>query len=229
MAIDIGVIATDLTRIEPIGRMAHQFGYEGICVSNQTNGLVKRTPEGIAIYQRANLSGKGIGSIRKQIENTRKHTILLSVQLGSIELTNWVVEDQRVDILTVDPARDSHLRDSTAHIAAMASTFLEIQFAPLLQTNGLNRSKILKIYREAVSVAVTAGMGVIISSGASQPIELRSPIAMIHIGMLLGLDRTDAEKAIQEYPATIIERNMKKLDSDLVQTGVEILRRGEEM
>jgi RNase P/RNase MRP subunit p30 len=106
-------------------------------------------------------------------------------------------------------------------------TALELQIAPLLNSSGLHRSKILKAYREAVVTAVGAGMGLVLSSGATHPMGLRSPLAMMHIGMLLGIDRTLAEKAVHELPTCIIERNMKRLSPEYVGPGVEIVRRGE--
>src|SRR4030042_1254801 len=117
---------------------------------------------------------------------------------------------QRVDLLTFDPSKEHRLRETTASLASSSATALEIQAAPLLQSSGLQRSKILKTCRETVATAVDAGMGVVLSSGAAHPMGLRSPVAMVHIGLLLGIERKLAESAIQELPAHLIERSMKR-------------------
>jgi len=154
--------------------------------------------------------------------------MIVSVPLRSIDVINWAAEDKRVDLLTVDSTLDNRLRDTTSRLAAAGNTYLEIQIAPLLKSSGLTRSKILKSYRESVSTAMDAGMGVVLTSGAIHPMGLRSSVAMAHIGILLGMDRAYADSAIGSLPWSIIERNMKKLQPGFVSNGVEVLQKGEE-
>ncbi|RDE11800.1 MAG: hypothetical protein C4K48_10945 [Candidatus Thorarchaeota archaeon] len=227
MAVDIGVNTPDMKDIGSFGRLAHQIGFTGIAISGVMDQPVTEISEGITVYRRVNLTGKGINSLRNQIQRIRKNAIIVAIQLGSIDTTNWAVEDQRVDLLTFDPSKEHRLRETTASLASGSATSLEIQIAPLLHSSGLQRSKILKTYREAVATALDAGMGVVLSSGAAYPMGMRSPVAMVHIGLLLGIERTLAERAVQELPAHLIERSMKRRQPEFVSPGVEILR-GEE-
>ncbi len=226
MTVDVGVYVPDMEKISSFGNIAHQIGFKGIAITGLMDQPFRQLAEEITVYRRVNITGKGINSLRKQIERVRKNTIIVAVQLGSIDMTNWVVEDKRVDFLTLDPSKDYKLRETTASIASNSATALEIQIAPLLNSSGLYRSKILKAYREAVMTAVGAGMGVVLSSGATHPMGLRSPLAMMHIGMLLGIDRPLVERAVHELPIYIIERNLKKLSTEFVSSGVEIVQRG---
>ena len=227
MAVDIGVNIPDVKDIGSFGKLAHQIGFTGIAISGVMDRPVTEIPEGITIYRRVNLTGRGINSLRNQIQRVRKNAIIVATQLGSIDTTNWAVEDQRVDLLTFDPSKEHRLRETTASLASSSATSLEIQIAPLLHSSGLQRSKILKTYRETVATAVDAGMGVVLSSGAAHPMGLRSPAAMVHIGLLLGIERELAERAIQELPAHLIERSMKRRQPEFVSPGVEILREEE--
>jgi len=227
MAVDIGVNIPDVKDIGSFGKLAHQIGFTGIAISGVMDQPVTEIPEGITIYRRVNLTGRGINSLRNQIQRVRKNAIIVATQLGSIDTTNWAVEDQRVDLLTFDPSKEHRLRETTASLASSSATSLEIQIAPLLHSSGLQRSKILKTYRETVATAVDAGMGVVLSSGAAHPMGLRSPAAMVHIGLLLGIERELAERAIQELPAHLIERSMKRRQPEFVSPGVEILREEE--
>ena len=180
------------------------------------------------VYSRVILHGKSINSVRKQIDKIRRKTMIVSVPLKSIEVTNWAAEDKRVDLLTVDSTQENRLRDTTAHLASISNTILEIQIAPLLKSTGLNRSKILKIYRESITTAMDAGMDVVLTSGAIHPMGLRSSVAMAHIGILLGMNRAYADSAVSDFPKSIIERNMRKLQPSFVSSGVEIIHKGEE-
>lgn len=228
MSIDLGVFVSDITNINSFGDMAWNLGLSGIAISSSNNDTYWSLSEGLTAYRRVNLHGKGINSVRKQINNIRRKTVIISVDLKSIDIANWAIEDNRIDLLTVDPTQENRLRDSTARLASVSNACLEIQIAPLLKTTGLNRSKILKSYREAVSTARDAGMDIIVTSGATHPLGLRSSVAMVHIGMLLGMDRAYAESSVSTIPKSIIERNVKKLQPEFVSSGIEILQKGEE-
>jgi RNase P/RNase MRP subunit p30 len=141
---------------------------------------------------------------------------------------NWAAEDQRVDLLTLDHSQEYRLRDSTARLAATYDTALEIRFDPLLHLAGLNRSKVIKVYRESVRTAIDSGMQVILSSGASHPLNMRSAMAIRHLGELLGMESKYAENAINQAPLDIVERNRRRLSSDYIAEGVEIRQRGTE-
>ena len=152
--------------------------------------------------------------------------MIVSVRLASVDTANWAAEDPRVDLLTVDNSREQRLRDSTAHLAAASKTALEIRYEPLLHLVGLNRSKVIKTYRESIRTAIDSGMQVILSSGATHPLNLRSPMAMRHIGELLGMEPKYAEYVVSEAPKIIIERNRKRFSSAFVTDGIEIIQKG---
>ncbi|MCJ7817676.1 MAG: hypothetical protein MUP60_02395 [Candidatus Thorarchaeota archaeon] len=228
MSVDLGVLAPDVTNIASFGDMASKLGLSGFAVVGSHANPFRNLTESMIVYSRVILHGKSINSVRKQIDMTRRKSMIVSVPLKSIEITNWAAEDRRIDLLTADSTQENRLRDTTARLASLSNTNLEIQIAPLLKSTGLNRSKILKSYREAVTTARDAGMDVILTSGANHPMGLRSSVAMAHVGILLGMDRAYADMAASSLPMSIIKRNMKKLQPGFVGSGVEVLRKGEE-
>ena len=228
MSIDLGILAPDVTKIDSFASMATKLGLSGIAVVGSLAEPYKQLTENMMVYNRVVLRGKNINSVRKQVSNTRRKSMIVSVPLKSIEITNWAAEDNRVDILTADSTQENRLRDTTAHLASISNTMLEIQIAPLLKSTGLNRSKILKSYREAVTTARDGGMNVILTSGASNPMGLRSSVAMAHIGILLGMDRAYADSAVSSLPMSIIEQNMRKLQPGFISSGVEVIQKGDE-
>ena len=228
MSFDLGVLTKDVAEIDSFSDMANKLGLKGFAVVGLQSEPLKTITADMQVCNRVILHGKSINSVRKQIDKIRRKAMIISVPLRSIEVTNWAAEDKRVDLLTVDPTQDNRLRDTTAHLASITNTHLEIQIAPLLKSSGLNRSKILKSYRESVTTAMDAGMDVVLTSGAIHPMGLRSSVAMAHIGILLGMDRAYADSAASSLPMSIIERNMKKLQPGFVSSGVEILQKEEE-
>lgn len=228
MSVDLGILAPDVTKIDSFGDMARKLGLSGIAVVGSFPEPFKQITENMMMYSRIALHAKSINSVRKQIDKIRRKALIVSVPLKSIEITNWAAEDNRVDLLTVNPTQENRLRDTTAHLASISNTMLEIQIAPLLKSTGLNRSKIIKSYREAVSTARDGGMDIVLTSGACNPMGLRSSIAMAHIGILLGMDRAYADNSVTCLPLSIIEKNMRKLQPGFVSSGVEVIQKGEE-
>jgi len=228
VSVDLGVLAFDAIEIDSFSDMARKLGLAGFAMVGLPTDPFKTLAKGMMVYSRVTLHGKSINSVRKQIDQIRRKSMIVSVPLKSIEVTNWAAEDTRVDLLTVDPTQENRLRDTTARLASISNTSLEIQIAPLLKLSGLNRSKILKLYRESVTTAMDAGMDVVLTSGANHPMGLRSSVAMAHIGILLGMDRSYADSAASDFPKSIIERNLKKLQPGFVSSGVEIIHKGEE-
>ena len=228
MSVDLGILAPDVTKLDSFGEMAAKLGLSGFAVVGSFTEPFKKITDNVSVYSRTILSGKSINSVRKQIDKIRRKSMIVSVPLKSIEITNWAAEDGRVDLLTASPTQENRLRDSTAHLASVSNTMLENQIAPLLNSSGLNRSKILKSYREAVSTARDGRMDVVLTSGTDQFMGLRSSVAMAHIGILLGMDRAYADSTVTSLPSSIIERNMRKLQPGFVSSGVEVIQKEEE-
>jgi RNase P/RNase MRP subunit p30 len=208
--------------------MAQKIGFTGFATHNTEGDSDRYFENGFSILNRADVSGRGIKSVTKQVDIVRKHSMIVAVKLSSIETANWAAADQRVDLLTLDPSREYRLRNTTARLAAASGTVLEIRFEPLLHLAGLNRSKVIKVYRESVRTAIDSGMQVILSSGATHPLHMRSAMAMRHLGELLGMKPEYAENAVNQAPLEIIERNRRRFGSDYVAEGVEIIQRGTE-
>jgi RNase P/RNase MRP subunit p30 len=226
VAIDVGVCIPDPKSLDSFVQMAQKLGFAGLATHVVEGAPDQLFQDGFSVLKRVNVSGRGLRSIRKQVESVRRQAMIVSVELASIETANWAAEDQRVDLLTLDPSRDFRLRDTTARFAAASNTALEIRFEPLLRLIGLNRSRVIKTYRESIETAIDAGMQVVLSSGAKHPLHMRSPVAMQNLGELLGMDSIYAEKAVDKAPLDIIQRNRERFSSDYVAEGVKIFRRG---
>ncbi|TFG29412.1 hypothetical protein EU527_15940 [Candidatus Thorarchaeota archaeon] len=224
MRVDLGVIGSDSIEIERFCMIAGKLGFSGLSTTIQQDTPVKILGQ-IEVYRRVDIRGKTTPSVRKQIDKVRKRAVIVSIEIGPIDSTNWAVEDNRIDLLTVNPRGEYTLRATTARMAASSDIALEIQIAPLLQATGLNRSKILKTYRETIAVASQNDMRILLTSGATTPIGLRSPVAITYVGILLGMEKQVSNNAITKFPAEIVQRNLKKLEPDYVNPSVKVLQR----
>ena len=224
MVIDLGVCVSDPKSLNSFIQMAKMLGFSGLATGNIDGGPDQQFENGFSVLTRTDISGKGLRSLKKQVESVRKSSMIIAVKLTSIETANWAAEDQRVDLLTLDPSRESRFRSTTARLAAASGTALEVRFEPLLQLAGLNRSKVFKTYRESIRTAIESGMQVILSSGATHPLHMRSSMAMRYVGELLGMSPKYSKSAVMQAPLVIIERNRRRLSSEYVAEGLEIVQ-----
>lgn len=227
MPLDLNVRMASFEQIELFTKMAYDLGFTGIAVPLPENQLIMKTDFGVTAYSRVDIDEGKLSSMKRQTKRVRPNTMVVSAPLASVEVANWAVEDNRIDLLTLPyRVRDNSLRDTTARLAASSGTALEIPILPLLLSSGLQRSKIIKTFRESARIALNSGMPIVLASGCDTPICMRSPVALQHIGLLLGIDSANSKSAVSTVPAKIIERNQKRLGPDFVATGVEIVRRG---
>ncbi len=227
MPIDLNVKISGLEKLDDFEDMAGRLGITGIATSAKLDKHVVVSKKGLVLYARTDLKSKRIGSLKKELGSHRRRAVIVAFPLAGVETSNWAAGDRRVDLLTLGENNiGSPLKDSTAHLAEHSGTALEIQFAAILQSTGLNRSRVLKGFREATRTALDAGMKIVLSSGASHSINMRSPMAMTYIGFMLGMNRVDSREAVFNTPQRIVERNERKLSSEFVGPGVEIVKRG---
>ena len=228
MVIDLGVCVPDSKSLDSFVQMAVKLGITGFATNNIEGRSDQHLEGGFSFLKRVDVSGTGLRSIKKQVGDVRQNAMIVSVKLTSVESANWAVEDHRVDLLTLDPSREIRFRSTTARLAAASGTCLEVRFEPLLHLFGLNRSKVIKVFRASIQTAIDEGMQVILSSGATNALHMRSGRAIRHIGELLGMDTKYAENAVNRVPLDIMERNRRRFSSDFVAEGVEIVQRGAE-
>jgi RNase P/RNase MRP subunit p30 len=226
VGIDIGVCVSTPKDLESFVQMAQKLGFTGIATHNIEGEPEQLFENKFTILKRSDVFGRGLKSLRKQVDNVRRRSMIVSVKLASVETANWAAEDQRVDLLTLDHSQAHRLRDSTARLAATSDTALEIRIEPLLHLAGLSRSKVIKVYRESIRTAIDSEMQVILSSGALHPLHMRSTMAIRCLGELLGMGSKYAENAIKQAPVDLVERNRRKFGSDYVAEGVEIIQKG---
>lgn len=225
MPLDLNVRVPKSDRLTDFTQMAIRIGLTGFAVPLPLRNPITKTNDGIVLMTRTDLVGKGVESIKKQLSRIRRQTAVIAVPLSDIEVSNWAAEDSRVDLLTVaELSKENTIRESTAKLAAHNGIALEIPIAPLLRFSGLDRSKVLKVYRESVTTAIGAGMKVVLSSFASEPILMRAPSAMWHIGIILGMDKRQSRECVYQVPDQILSRSEQKMRSQSFAPGIEVVR-----
>ena len=167
--------------------------------------------------------------MKNKVKQYRSKAIIVAAPLTNVNLANWAAEESMIDILTLVPPYNEHkLRKTTARLAASNFTMLEVPINPLLSVEGMARARILKTFRESVATAIGSGMSIILSSGATNPLGMRSPKAMQHIGQMLGIEISKTRSCVNENVSQIINRNKQKLSDEYIANGIRIVKEGKD-
>jgi RNase P/RNase MRP subunit p30 len=225
-ATDLNLRIKHKDEIQHFLRIAEGLGFDQLAVPSNLLNSYEKLQEDVTLLSRIDLPDETLGKLKGALNRYRTKHVIVAVQVSDPSVSNWAAKDERIDLLTLAPMSDSvHLRQSTAKLAAKSGIALELTLAPLLETQGFDRSRTLKSMREDVSTAVNAGMKVVFCSGANKPMMMRSPRALCYVGKLLGLDRTQAKAAVYNHPDEIVQSNLRKLTGKFVRPGVEVLEK----
>lgn len=225
MQVDLNVNITKSDYIPHFVKVAKDLGLNGLAVTCNIDRPSIALKDGFHLYKRVTLKQTTLSALKTRVSQVRRYVMIVSVPLQSVQLANWAADDARVDILTLSGmTKEMPLKTSTAHLAASSGTALEIQIAPLLTKFGLDRSRVIKTFRESIRVALSAKMPIVLSSGANTPMMLRSPRAMLYIARLLGITNPEFREIMTHTIERIISQNQRKLSDDYVAPGIEIMR-----
>ena len=225
-AIDLDVRISSVQELPRFLEMAKFLGYSA--VASHFPPETDLSEDNIPIYRRVNLESRKLSTLKKQAASARAQYAVVAVPLLGVETANWAAEDAKVDLLMVDFTGKHVLRKTTASMSAKHGTALELSIAPRLGCSGLNRSRIIRNLHDSVTVAIQAGMKIMLSSGADMPIRMRSPVALRNIGMILGLNRRTADNAIGLNQQLLIAQNIERMNGNRIGPGLKIIKSGDD-
>ncbi len=182
---------------------------------------------GVDISTRVDLAPRSSSELLRSIRKVRRKFELVAVECSSKSVARQAAKDNRVDLL-VFSSNVSHGRFfdyEEARLASQSYAALEINIAPLLDSAGSFRARLLSSLRRETTIAMKIGVPVVICSGAVDSYQLRSPYDFIGLASLFGMVSATALGAISAAPSIIVERNRRKLDSGYVAKGISVVGR----
>jgi ribonuclease P/MRP protein subunit RPP1 len=153
---------------------------------------------------------------------------IIAVVCESKEVARQAAKDHRVDLLNF-PATDPRRRffdKAEAELASSSVAALEIDVKPIITLKGPARIRLLAVLRREAAIAEDYRVPVVVSSGATNPLQLRKPMEMAALATLFDLDKPTALDAVSKAPLTIVKKNREKLSPSFVAPGIRIIREG---
>jgi len=219
--------------LEDIVKAAKEFDYKGV---GFVSYILKKEEESILLseikrvssqynfeiffgYEATNL--KEIATLLKR----RKELDLILVRGGNLTLNRKAVETRGIDILT-HPSferNDCGIDYVMSKYAKENEVAIEINFREVLNSEKLKRAQVIKNHAKIVSLYKKFKFPLIVSSGALSHWQIKDPKVLISYLVSLGLEISEAKKALKEYPKKIIERAREWKSEKWIMRGVKIV------
>lgn len=180
--------------------------------------------------KRIDLTPRTPRELLRLLRRSRRRFEVVSVVCGSKAVARQAAKDRRVDLLAFSAA-NLHRRffdQAEAELASKALSSFEIDITPLLEQTGLQRVRLISRLRQEAQIARKFDVPIIISSGASEPYQLRSPRDCAALASLFDLDVQLSLDALSENALALVERNRRKLSPGYMAPGVRIVKRRDE-
>jgi ribonuclease P/MRP protein subunit RPP1 len=217
--------------IEQLTALARYFGYSGIALANHSDKLPQSWPElpstdEVEVFRGIELVEENPSKLHGLIGKFRKSVDVLIVHGGSEAVNRAALENPRVDILN-HPAFDksSGLNQVLAKAAAENDVAIGLTLRPLLHSRGPRRVHLLSDLRANLDLARKYDVPLVLSSDAISCFDLRSPMEVLALAEICGLEEQEALEAMTTVPERIISRNSP--GPGYIREGIEVLEGGD--
>lgn len=172
----------------------------------------KATECGISIYKKLVLKPEGRRDLLKSLRENRGKFEVITVLCENLETALVAARDSRVDTLIIPPKPRFRFDKG---VAALIKNRIELPFIYLLE----GREAFLETAMRIVDI-LGRKIEIIVSSGASEELDLRGPRELASLLEVLGYAQEESLDSVSKIPEKILERNLLKLSKNYVARGV---------
>lgn len=169
---------------------------------------------------RVELKESNVEKIRSLLPKVRKQYELVSVNTSLAKVAQWVVKDNRVDILTVPyKSIKEIITQNLANVAANNQTFLEIDISFLTFSNSFSPSIQMRVLSRIIHLIIREKAPFILTMNVENPLEFRDERSIIAMANLIGIPNKAIKENMRKFKERI-ELNRNKLSPDFIAPGV---------
>jgi RNase P/RNase MRP subunit p30 len=226
--IDLHVIPKvgDETSCRQTGQLLRDAGYDAVALTVPTGVMKERLRElrnqfldsNIEVFFRVDLNCSNRQELLKLLKRFRNSYDVISVNCSNHALALVAARDRRVDVIFFDPSKRNVWFDHS--IANVSHAALEFNLSTMLTEKG----PIQKSMKE-INIAKEHKVKIVLSSGSTSPLMIRTPSQLSAIGRILGLSRDQARDSVMKIPWLIVKQNVERRSNKYVEEGVTIVRR----
>lgn len=173
----------------------------------------------IDVVSKLNITPKTPNFLLQSLKKYRWEYEVISVTCFTKSVARQAGRDHRVDIVKF-PLKGASFDYHQANLMKNTGSALEIEIRHLLEDAPQQLERNIKQLGKQVRVAGRHNIPIMLTSGAYNKYQLRTPRAIIALSSLLEIEEHDAERMIKEIPNCIIDRNRERLSEKFVMPGV---------
>ncbi|MCX8204126.1 MAG: RNase P subunit p30 family protein [Candidatus Nezhaarchaeota archaeon] len=178
--------------------------------------VVKRGPSGLTVARRLNLAKV---PRRGELVKARNLFEVVAIKPLNIEEARAAARSGLVDLISL-PSGPKCFNEGVASLMESSGVLLELRLSPLISAGC--PSHLLAVFRRWYLLAKEKRVGVVFSTGASSPLEARSPRDLVALASLITLNLEEAARALSNTPWTLIEQGSSRLGRYLMP-GVRVV------
>lgn len=171
---------------------------------------------GVEVFLRVDLTCSKREELLKLLRRFRPAFDIIGVKCTNHSLALVAARDRRVDLIFFDSAaRNVWFDDSIANVS---NATLELNLSILFEmANHLILTKLMKDVR----IARRHNLDMVLSSGATSPLLVRTPIQLAAIAEILGLSKQQAINGVSTIPSRLLKANVERRSRNYVEEGVK--------
>ena len=204
-------------------KTAADYGYDGLVVRTRdaeydADSIADRY--GVDVVTGIDVDAESPDSVSGSVGNFREECTLLLVRGGTNALNRYVVEQDRVDVLTRPMAGNGDFNHVLARAANTHGVRVEFDFGPVLRESGGQRVQALRGLRKLRELVEQYDTPYVVSANATNHFGLRAPRELIALGEQIGFSAEGIETGLEEW-GRLAARNRERTDESFIAPGVK--------
>ena len=204
-------------------KTAADYGYDGLVVRTRdaeydADSIADRY--GVDVVTGIDVDAESPDSVSGSVGNFREECTLLLVRGGTNALNRYVVEQDRVDVLTRPMAGNGDFNHVLARAANTHGVRVEFDFGPVLRESGGQRVQALRGLRKLRELVEQYDTPYVVSANATNHFGLRASRELIALGEQIGFSAEGIETGLEEW-GRLAARNRERTDESFIAPGVK--------
>lgn len=213
--IDLHLKPSAPEKVQEMLTLASELGFRHVASTIQAKGIDDR----IAVATRLDLEARRNRDLLDALKRCRRRFDVIAVKCLTKEVARQAAKDDRVDVLKFsdDPVLRKHnwLDHHEAELIEGTGHAYEVDASDLIANSQTHLAKVINHIKRDLAVAMKHDIPIVLSSGASTPLAIREPRALIALASLLDIEEDYAADMISTIPEVILRRNHEKLEEEL--------------
>ena len=191
--------------IDHLLKQASTLGFAGLAIDSPQPISTENRPETLELFHRLTFTPRSASRLRFHVNNHLKQVDLLVIHGRTKPIWLAAAQIPNVHMIMLKEIEDFLVIDSqVARTVAKQDKIIEICLHKFLTHTGSLRSRLMRVMHTALNDIIRADCTLILTSGASNSLELRAPKDLEALSYLASIPEETAKKAMNQGPRDLV-------------------------